>query len=159
MKILGMVLLFAACSFAGIISAAQKADTIKYIEALISLVSFIKFKISSCRTELNEIYGEFENEYMKKCGSLQILRDKGFKEALIYSDKRTKLPENEARTLREFAEKLGSSDVQDQLETLDATMMLLSDCRDELKEKYPSQKKLYVSLGMLAGALAVIILF
>ena len=154
-----MALLFTACSLAGIISAAQKADTIKYTEALISLVSFIKFKISSYRTELSEIYCEFENDYMKKSGSLQILRDKGFKEALIYSDKRTKLPENEARTLREFAEKLGSSDVQDQLENIDAALRLLGDCRDELKEKYPSQKKMYISLGMLAGALVVIILF
>ena len=154
-----MVLLFTACSLAGIFSAAQKSDTIKYTEALISLVSFIKFKISSCRTELSEIYCEFENDYMKKCGSLQILRDKGFKEALIYSDKRTKLPENKARTLREFAEKLGSSDVQDQLDNLDAALKFLGDCRDELKEKYPSQKKMYISLGMLAGALAVIILF
>lgn len=159
MKILGMVLLFSACTLAGVFSAVYKAEAIKCTEAYLSLVSFIKFKISCYRTELNEIYCEFENEYMKKNGSLQILRDKGFKAALLHSENKVKLPENEFKAMAGFAEKLGSSDVQGQIENLDFALKILGEFHDSLKEKYPSQKKMYISLGMLAGALAVIILF
>ena len=159
MKFIGLVLIFTACSLAGVVSAAKKADMMKYTEALISLISFMKFKISNCRTELYDIYGEFENEYMNRRGILKILKDDGFKAALEYSCLYAGFEENEARALFDFADKLGSSDVHDQIENIDYVMKVLDARFDDQKKNYPSQKKLYISLGMLAGALAVIILF
>lgn len=158
LKYFGILLIFSGCSFAGFLLALKKKKDICYIEAMIEFIKYIKFKVIYFRSELCEIYDGFDNKFLGNCGYLQRLRKEGMEKVTKEYSGRFFVREHEYEALISFTMSIGKSAWENQVEMCDKLIILLEKYYTELNEKYPNEKKLLSSLGIIAGLLFAVIL-
>ena len=136
----------------------MKRSEIEYTESMIRLISFIRSKVLYYKTELSEIYREFSDPFLDSTGFTKTLLEEGFQKAFSDSGARYGLSQNTRKIIADFAENLGKISVEEQIISCDLAIESLNDHCIRQKERFPGQKKLYISLGALTGALIVILL-
>ena len=132
MKFIGLTIVFLSCASLGAAVCRVKKQQIEYIEALISLISAISSKIRCFRTELSDIYSEYNNSFLEKCGFCTVLRTDGFKAAIIRIGNKFPIPEYENTALSDFADRLGKTDGEDQLSNCSSVLETLNNYRDAI---------------------------
>jgi len=158
LKTVGLILIFAACTFFGFSVSRKKREAIEYTGALILLIEYMRLQIRDYRSELGEIYSSYKNDFLSRIGFIDHLRSSGFGVALQNTYREFGIDDDLYRTLSAFSESLGRSDAQTQTDMCDRIIERLNECKNARQESYANEKKLYSALGILAGALIVIIL-
>jgi stage III sporulation protein AB len=155
-RYIGLLLIFLACTFVGFALSGNESGRLENNESLLILFRFIYQKLSYFHASIFEIYDDFENERLEKIGFCKILKKKGLVEALLKChffdlDKIT----NEA--LLQTAKQLGQAPLGEQLASCQYVIERLEENNKNLQQLCPTRKKIYSSLGMLCGIMAVIL--
>ena len=137
---------------------------IKSLEDFSLLIRSIKTYIGFSKVPITQIMRKLENEQnSSRLGFVSVLNNKlesgeGFYEAWCESLNAIRINSADAELLRTFAEGLGGSDVNGQLENCDMFLNLIGARLESLRPKSETRMKVYNSLGVLLAGLAVIIL-
>lgn len=107
---------------------------------------------------MQDIYDGFENEFLEECGYLERLRKEGIEEVTKEYSKRFFVRDHEYEAIVSFVSSAGKSAWENQVEMCDSLIVLLEKYFTELSAKYPNEKKLFSSLGIIAGLLFAVVL-
>lgn len=131
---------------------------LKYIRTLISYVSTPADKILDSLLE-----SEYKDMFFIKDARERFRRGDSFssawKNAIDKNKSDTCLPQDCIEKLKAFSDTFGSADKQSELENCDTFISYFELRQKELHERAASAPRVYGSLGVLFGALAVIVLF
>lgn len=158
LRYLGVLLVFVASTLLGFAFAGSAGSKLRNNDGLIALIRHIRQKIGFFRSTPAEIYASFENHDLEKAGFCDALRREGLAGALERVDC-FDLDENCENALRQFAGQIGKSPLGEQISACDYLLELLEAEQKRLCEEYPAKRKVYSSMGMLFGIMAVILLF
>ena len=131
---------------------------IDYLSALIYLINHISFKITYFRSEISVIFDDYSNDFLRSCGFLDLLHSNGLGTALSSYNDRFNIREYEKDALMNLSDMLGKSSWEDQVKMCSALNEIIENYLVELKEKYPEERKLFSSLGIIAGLLVAVVL-
>ena len=159
-KLIGCVLIIAACTQMGCAMASDKIRQMKYLKLLRRLIFESKAMIEGGMT-----FGEI----VSKLASHKDYEEFTFLSEDTFSpDVRTKIEEgiqnsklfdNESRqTAVDFFENLGTTDTSGQLACISISLAALDEQIDRLSENFASQIRLCRALGVLSGAFIAILL-
>jgi stage III sporulation protein AB len=157
-KYIGLFLIFIVCTFFGSGLALAEKKRIERSEALRALIAHISREIECFRTPLENIYSSFSSEVLEKNAFLQKVRVSGLKNALEGEMRTFCFDEKSFAALVNFAEFLGKSEYSDQTARCKYILSVLDEDLKKSREAYPKNRKMYSSLGVLAGIMIVILL-
>ena len=152
-RTIGMAVLFFTGAYAGYWASMNLRKRIKLTESLLSLVRYIENKIKYFNLPLPDIYRDYNDPCLQKSGFMTALSD-GWESALEQID----IDSGAKIILTEFARHLGKSVGEEQEGNCRLCAAALEEHIRTLKEDFPSRRKVYCSLGVSAGMLAVILL-
>lgn len=158
MKYIGLFLIFVCCTTGGMILAGGVTRSLSLCEAMLLFVRHIRNQVSYYKTSVGEICASFHNEAFQRCGMDQILAEKGFPAALQEKEGALSLDEDAFRALTSFAERLGSLSYDEQILDCDYIAETLERAIAVKREGISSKRQIYSSMGLLCGAMAVLIL-
>ncbi len=156
LKAVGALLLFGISLYAAMQSNAILRRRVSEGEGVLLLLRHIRTQICCFSAPLPEIYASFENRALSDAGFLELLRRDGLTAAL--TDGEIFLEESERRALFSFAEELGKSYRNDQLTLCDSYIAELEQGYERKKTELPRKSKLYRSLILTGGLMAVILM-
>ncbi|MBQ5601325.1 MAG: stage III sporulation protein AB [Clostridia bacterium] len=157
-KYIGLFLIFIVCTFFGSGLALAEKKRIERSEALRALIAHISREIECFRTPLENIYSSFSSEVLEKNAFLQKVRISGLECALEGEMSAFCFDEKSFAALVNFAEFLGKSEYSDQTARCKYILSVLDEDLKIKRENYPKNRKMYSSLGILAGIMIVILL-
>ena len=137
---------------------------VKNLEDFSLLIMSIKTYIGFSKAPITQIMRRLENEQnLSRLGFVSVLNDNlgngaDFYEAWRRSLKSIRINTADSELLQAFAEGLGGSDVNGQLENCDMFLSLIDARLQTLRPKAETRIKVCNSLGVLLAGLAVIIL-
>ena len=158
LKFLSLLLIITASFLCGKQQSDAIYEKLTFHEGMLSLLGDIKRCVILYRMTLNEIIGLCEHEVLRKSGFLNDCLQHGidrayhdYKESFgfdTFSDKR----------MVDFIRCLGSLSVSEQIVACEEMIELLKKDYDAKVERYPNQRKLYLTLGTTIGLGIVIML-
>lgn len=155
MKLPGMIIT-AACIFgAGCINAFEYRRELRFCEALLELIKYIRMQICTYGKPLDEIYGEFESPLLLRCGLLDVLRNEGFS-AMLQSTAMCVSAEAE-KILREFSSGLGKTLADDQIRLCDYTIANMEETIQRDRGSIRGRVKLSISVSGAAAAMLILL--
>ena len=157
-KYIGLFLIFIVCTFFGSGLALAEKKRIERSEALRALIAHISREIECFRTPLENIYSSFSSEVLEKNAFLQKVRISGLECALEGEMSAFCFDEKSFAALVNFTEFLGKSEYSDQTARCKYILSVLDEDLKIKRENYPKNRKMYSSLGILAGIMIVILL-
>jgi stage III sporulation protein AB len=157
-KYVGFVIIGVVSFFVGIRLAENDKREIYYGEGMYKLLGHICREIESFRTPLDEIYLDFTDDFLEKELFLDSIRRSSLEKAIIDSGNVFCYRESTYRSLLSFASHLGKSDPDDQVSRCRYMISLVSEDLKKASEEYPKNRKMYLSLSLLAGATVIILL-
>ena len=160
MKWVGALTITAVCYFIGVLLAKNESDKIKSIESLLSLISYMKRRITAERAPIYEIFSSFSDGFLEERGFLPILRAHRLGTPLLWEDALKTIPVSaEARLeLIRFGNELGTLTFEAQLKRIDSLKEFLDSERNDLKQTLPKKQKSLKTVWLLSGLLISIIL-
>ncbi len=157
MKLIGILLIFLSLSSLGFGYARGCIKSQKYLEALLSLLRFIRSQIADYSSPLDKIYLQFENKELDSADFISALRDKGLSYAISDRASALMLPEDISELLLRFSDGLGKSLTGEQLRHCDIYVSLLEEkvkkYEGELNGKCKTAKTLSVSAAAMVALL------
>ncbi len=159
-KLIGCVLIIAACTQMGCAMATDKIRQMKYLKLLRRLIFEARAMVEGGMT-----FGEI----ISKLGSQKDYSDFAFlsqdtsspdvRRRITEEIQSSKLFDNESRqTAIGFFEKLGTTDTNGQLAYISMSIATLDEQISRLSENFSSQVRLCRALGVLSGAFIAILL-
>lgn len=159
--ILGAALVVTACSAIGFGFAADKRRRTLMAEGFLALVRHVEDSLPSL-LPLEDIMAAFDNEALARYGVLDEVKNKS---SILPCNKRLaaaiELTKDDVRlygVLRTLARGLGSTDYDKQQKTLQGVAASLNTLSASRRAELEKGEKCYKYLGVLAGAMAVILL-
>ena len=168
MKTVGLVMIFAALSLAGINKAMTITASDREAYSVISMLKYIRTLISYVSTPADKILDSLlESEYKdmffikdaRECFRRGDSFSSAWKNAIDKNKSDTCLPQDCIEKLKAFSDTFGSADKQSELEYCDTFIYYFELRQKEVHERAASAPRVYGSLGVLFGALAVIVRF
>ena len=165
MKIIGIIPVAAAPFCAGLVLSLSAVNSPRELEGFISLVAFYRYRMNSYLSRQAEIFAQFENEALEKCGFLAALRNTELSgeqsilsSALEKHGRLLSIDRTSMECLREFADSLGKLGLAEQTERCrfceEELKRAAAACRTQAMQK----SKLYRTLGAAAGLFFAILL-
>ena len=159
--LIGAVLIIAACGSTGFLYAAEKRQRTLCAEGYLELIRYISERLP-CLTPMDAIIKEFDNSALENAGVLRILRgehsiepcNKRFLRAIELQKDDTEL----YSVLLPLANELGSLEYGRQMRSLKTAEVRLDILCGKRRAALEGGEKCYRWLGVLAGAMAVILL-
>lgn len=159
-KLIGCVLIIAACTQMGCAMATDKIRQMKYLKLLRRLIFEARAMVEGGMT-----FGEI----ISKLGSQKDYSDFAFlsqdtsspdvRRRITEEIQSSKFFDNESRqTAIDFFEKLGTTDTNGQLAYISMSLSALDEQISRLSENFTSQVRLCRALGVLSGAFIAILL-
>lgn len=160
MNWLGALLVVTASYLCGVSLARDEGNRLKTLDSLISLLSYMRRRMSAERVPLYEIFAEFNDGFLEHNGFLDILRSHRHGIALLWHQAVSILPVDAEikNELIRFGNSLGILPLDEQLKRLDALISFVSDKRSELRASLPDKQKSIKTICLLLGLMASIIL-
>ena len=155
--------LAAICFAAGKMLADRQNQKYRSLENFVSLLSFLKIKMSFSLQPLGEIFEDASKKREFKtftflntlCSRLESLSlPEAYRAALEASE----FDEDTAAALAPLGDKLGVSNLSEQLDFIGGAEAMLTEKLKKLRDESLKNRKLYIGLGSLAGAALFIIL-
>lgn len=171
MKLLGAVLLFFVCTMTGFWKARQYVRRSQELRQLRGSLSALETEIAYGTTPLHLACGQIGEREAGPVGrfftrvSEQLCQSDGlsafecWKHALIEMKPELSLREQDRKILIRLGHKLGLSDKQDQMHHLRLAQKTLETEEAHAAREQEKYEKMYRSLGVLAGALLVILMY
>ena len=157
-KACGALALLAVTLYLCIEASSMEVRRVRQAEGFLMLIRHIKAQISCFCTPLGDIFRDFENDTLSSIGFMSVLREKGFRAALDECREKIYLDDEEINMLASFADELGTSYREEQMEFCDYYISTLEQSYRKSRELQPARARLYRSL-LLTGGLMVIIVF
>ena len=159
-KLIGCVLIIAACTQMGCAMATDKIRQMKYLKLLRRLIFEARAMVEGGMT-----FGEI----ISKLGSQKDYSDFAFlsqdtsspdvRRRITEEIQSSKFFDNESRqTAIDFFEKLGTTDTNGQIAYISMSLSALDEQISRLSENFTSQVRLCRALGVLSGAFIAILL-
>lgn len=159
--LLGAALIMASTTSAGLSLAAEKRNRALYAEGFLALVEHIEASLPSLAV-LEDIIKGFDNKALRRAGVMDILKAQN--SALPCNKRLMSAIELQAEdkalysVLSPLAKELGSTDYTKQLKSLGQAKVALSTLCAARRGETENSERCYKWLGVLAGAMAVILL-
>lgn len=144
---------FIIFSLGGFYAAFREKQKIKALTELERLLCYMENEIVNYRRELEDIFLSFESPFLDKIGFSQKLGEEGFSGAVRH----LKLDSFCREALLEFSDTLGILPSSEQRESIARCCSVLEGKISAMRAEYPQKRKLYISFGMMIGALIFII--
>lgn len=170
-KLAGAVFILFATTAAGFLVAKRYADRPRHIRQLRAALSLLQTEITYGSRRLDRICAHIAQREAGTIGSL-FRRAKEYMERLDGASTfvcwrraveetwpHTALKEAERQILIDFGKTLGISDREDQLQNLRRAQTALEQEEAQARDEQERYEKMYRSLGVLAGALIVILIY
>lgn len=160
MNWVGALLVVCASYICGIALAKDEGNALKTLDSLLTLLSYMRRRMSLERIALFDIFSEFHDEYLEKIGFLKILRSHRNGLPTLWSDAVLTLcvDEETKREYLRFGESLGSLPLDEQIVRLDSMTVFITEKRNQLRESLPDKQKSIKTVSLLLGLMAAIIL-
>ncbi|WP_298484971.1 stage III sporulation protein AB [uncultured Ruminococcus sp.] len=159
-KLIGCVLIIAACSQMGCAMASDKIKQMKYLKLLRRLIFESKAMIEGGMT-FGEIVSKLvsQKDYKEFTFLSEDTYSPDVRTKIAVSIQNSKLFDNESRqTAVDFFENLGTTDTNGQLAYISMNLAALDEQICRLSENFSSQIRLCRALGVLSGAFIAILL-
>ena len=153
MKELVLILIFAAFSISGLYAANKEKKRLDLLSEVVRLIGYMGSEIDLYRRELTDIYISFESPLLDRSGFSQALGQYGFERAA----KTLSLDAESKRLLCDLGSTLGMLPVNEQNAKIKSCLRGLESILDTSRQEYPKKRKLYISFGLMLGAIIVII--
>ncbi len=157
-KYIGMIFIFVCTTLIGNGLAVSEKRKIERGEALRGLIAKISREIECFKAPLDTIYNSYSSTLLDKLGFLEVVRKKSLRDALAESGNIFCYKEDTYNALVGFADFLGKSECSDQLSRCKYILSLIDEDLKKSREAYPKNRKMYSSLGVLAGVMIIILL-
>ncbi|TXK83416.1 stage III sporulation protein SpoIIIAB [Paenibacillus sp. N3.4] len=171
LKFVGGILIIGAATLIGFLQAAHYARRPKQIRVLISALQRMETEITYALTPLPEAFASLSKQITEPLSSLfrltseRLLSSDGSSTReiwrLIVKDiwKRTSMRQAEQEVLLQLGSVLGLTDRSDQIKHLRLAVSQLQTEETESREEQRRFEKMWKSLGLLIGALIVILMY
>jgi hypothetical protein len=153
MKEAFLIIVFCAFSFSGLYAAKREKRRIDLLGELERLLIFMKSEITLYRRELFDIYSAFESPLLDRSGFSQALGESDFAGAV----EGLGLDVESRRAFGELGATLGMLPAEEQKLAIDRCLSTLGNILSRGREEYPKKRKLYISFGLMIGAIIFII--
>ena len=151
MQIAGIIVLFCVGVYAGFAASHALRRRIELTESLLSLVRHVQNRIQFFRQELPSIYREYSDESLTEFLSLVGCNPSEASKILAV--------DQEVRDfVVEFFTRVGRGTVEESHAAAEYCALMLEKHIAVMRETYPQKRKVYCSLGISAGLMAVILL-
>ncbi|MEA4832921.1 MAG: stage III sporulation protein AB [Oscillospiraceae bacterium] len=164
-KAVGLCLVFITPVIAGYYASNQVRAECAQLYGLIKLIKHAKRKISGFMTRQEEIFDDFDDVALERCGFLDCLRnqkliseDSLLRTAVVSFENRLSVSPAAKSALFEFSESFGKLSAEEQSESCDSCAAALNELYDESRSRADIRAKLCRTIGFSAGAVAAIML-
>ena len=158
MKYVGLFLIFVCCTAAGMSAAGSVTRSLSLCEGMLRFVRHIRSQVSYYRAPVGEICTSFENEAFQRAGLDRLIAERGFANAICEIEGALSVEEDAYHALQSFARRLGSLSYDEQIADCDYIAKTLEDAIVKKRESIHAKRQIYSSLGLLGGAMVVLIL-
>lgn len=160
MNWIGAAMVVTASWLFGISLAKDEGAKLKALESLISLLSYMRRRMSGERIPLYEIFSEYEDGFLDSCGFTGIIRSHRNGITRLWSEAvmTLRLGDELEKEVVRFGNSLGEVSLDEQIRRLDALMLFLSEKHDGLSVTLPEKQKSIKTVCVLLGIMVSIIL-
>ncbi|MBQ7354123.1 MAG: stage III sporulation protein AB [Clostridia bacterium] len=158
MRYLGLFLIFVCCTAGGMALAGGVTRSLSLCEGMLAFVRHIRGRVSYYKAPVGEICTSFQNDAFRRAGLDRLIAERGFVRALEQERGALSLDTDAYGALREFAGRLGSLSYQEQIADCDFIAETLEAAIEKKRENIPAKRQIYSTMGLLGGAMAVLIL-
>lgn len=158
MKYIGLFLIFSTCTAGGMAVAGYFTRSLFLCEGLLQFVRHIRSQVSFYKMSVGEMCTSFQNDAFRQNNMDALIAEKGLYDALSEKEGAFILEEDTFRALLSFAKRLGTLTYEEQISDCDFIIQALEEAIRKKKENIPAKRQVYSSLGVLGGAMVVLIL-
>ncbi len=160
MSWIGAVILGLSAYWIGIGLSKEEGERIKALESVISLLGFMKRRITAEKRPLKFIFSGFDDEYLSKKGFLEKVcgSQKPMGELWNIACKTLPLSDRALKELCYFGSELGKLNLEEQILRLDTCVDALNSELKELRISVPKKQKSIKTICGLCGVLTAILL-
>lgn len=170
LSVLGAILVLFAGTMSGFYISRQYANRPKHIRQLLHSLQRLETEIAYGLTPLPDALERISRQVndpldvlfrhaAEQMGAAQQTTDEAWSSAVEVCWRRTAMKSPEKEVLLQLGRSLGNSDSNDQVKHLKLAMSQLRSEEDTASEEQHRYEKMWRSLGVLGGALVVIIMF
>ena len=160
--LVGYMLIILCPAAAGFLLSHTVKERLKRVEGAIELVRHCRYKVCDRLCPQNEIFMDFDNSALERCGFVTLLRSldvsggpilyRALKSCPDIWDKKT------YTVLNDFARTLGNLNGRSQAESCDHCISALCLIYEKMNSTSEADMKLYRSMGMLTGVMTALLL-
>lgn len=158
MKYIGLFVIFVCCTVGGMALSGGVVRSLALSEGLLQFVRYVKGQVSYFKMPVGAICKGFQNEAFQKAGFDKLICERGLVAAIEEKKGQLNLSDETYATLLTFARRIGTLSCEEQIVDCDYAAASLEKEIACKREKIPAQKQIYSSMGLLGGAMAVLIL-
>ena len=156
-KFTGLLLVFLFSALGGHLLAKREKEQIESAEGMLFLIRTIRQNVAFFRIHLDEIYQHFTYPSLQGSDFLQILKQRGLKDAYLSEKERFGYDSFTETRFLSFTETVGKLPIDEQIKSCDLLCDLLEEKLREMKADFPKKKKLYNVLGISLGIVLIIL--
>lgn len=158
MKYIGLFVIFVCCTVGGMAMSGAVSRSLSLSEGLFQFVRYIRGQVSYFKMPIGAICEGFQNEAFQKAHMDRLICEKGLSAALVEKKGQLGLSPETYSALLDFANRFGTLSYEEQIGDCDYLSAVLEREISAKKEEYHAKKQIYSSMGLLGGAMAVLIL-
>lgn len=162
MKAFALMLLFAGCLLLGREKASRCGDRLRLLTQLSAFVRTVRDSIAYAALSPDEILRRAAGRqdlrgasFLEKLSPEEVARE-GFSSPWHRTVASLPLKEEERELLLSWGESLGKSDRDSQLLNCDNALRRLTEWKQTASEETEKQRRMWLSLGVIGGAFAVV---
>lgn len=158
MKYIGLFVIFVCCTVGGMALSGSLSRSLSLSEALLQFVRYVRGQVSYFKMPIGAICEGFQNETFRKTEFDKLICEKGLAAAIEEKKGQLNLSSESYSTILDFARRMGTLSYEEQIIDCDYAADRLEKEIADKKEEFPAKKQIYSSMGLLGGAMAVLIL-
>lgn len=158
MKYIGLFVIFVCCTVGGMALSGAVSRSLTLSEGLFQFVRYIRGQVSYFKMPIGTICERFQNDAFQKCNLDRLICEKGLSAAFEEKKGQLSLSSETYTALHDFSERFGTLSYEAQIADCDYLSGVLEREIASKKEEYHAKKQIYSSMGLLGGAMAVLIL-
>lgn len=158
MKYIGLFVIFVCCTVGGMSLSSAVSRSLALSEGLLQFVRYIRGQVSYFKMPIKSICEGFRNETFQKSGLDKLICEKGLTTALEEKKGQLNLSSETYSMLIDFSKRMGTLSYDEQIVDCDYAAEQLEKEIAAKKEDFPIKKQIYSSMGLLGGAMVVLIL-
>lgn len=158
MKYIGLFVIFVCCTVGGMTLSGGLSRSLSLAEGLLQFVRYVRGQVSYFKMPISAICEGFRNETFQKLDFDKLICEKGLAAAIEEKKGQLSLSPETYALLLEFARRMGTLAYDEQIVDCDYAAGALEKEIAAKKAEFPAKKQIYSSMGLLGGAMAVLIL-